>query len=227
MKRTIKSLEEHLSVTYSRFLDVSYSGASTVEILVNGAHIEPWDPFCVDIGGELMLDSTQVVEFEDSTDPEYGSTATFTVRAYVIPPKSELSDADEKRASITADKSGFYVYRENRCIASGGWLGMYAIEPHLSLCRIDFSFDHQLDDAFQIDIKKSRIQMLPKLSDHVKSQITPARREAEKRYRGNRTKAAVVAGIDTHSPSNKTIDKRSPELVGNTVTDPVGTTKSR
>ena len=42
---------------------------------------------------------------------------------------------------------------------------MARIEPHHSLCRIEFSFDHRLDDALQIDIKKSRIRMLADLQE--------------------------------------------------------------
>ena len=37
---------------------------------------------------------------------------------------------------------GFYVYRENRLIHYGDWLGLFINEPHGSLLRVEFSFDH-------------------------------------------------------------------------------------
>jgi hypothetical protein len=63
---------------------------------------------------------------------------------------------------------GFYVYRENRLIHYGDWLGMFVSDPHLSLLRINFSFDHTLDDAFNVDIKKSRILLNEDIYEHLK-----------------------------------------------------------
>ena len=54
---------------------------------------------------------------------------------------------------------GFYIYRENRLIHYGDWLNMFVKDPHDSLLRVDFSFTHELDDAFNVDIKKSRVQL--------------------------------------------------------------------
>lgn len=49
----------------------------------------------------------------------------------------------------------------------GDWLNMFVKDPHDSLLRIDFSFDHTLDDAFMVDIKKSRIQLNETIYEYI------------------------------------------------------------
>ena len=78
-----------------------------------------------------------------------------------------------------------------------------ADEPHRSLLRIEFDFDHQLDEAFSVDVKKSRILLDPALEDALKEHLTPAYNEANNRYR--RKQATKVAGGISHRDSNKTI----------------------
>jgi hypothetical protein len=53
-----------------------------------------------------------------------------------------------------------------------------------SPCRI--LFDHLLDDAFQIDIKKSQIILNEALYDHILDFLTLSRRAAEEVYRKGR-----------------------------------------
>ena len=62
-----------------------------------------------------------------------------------------------KKARLSNKMQGFYVYRHGRLIYHGGWLGVRALEPHFTLSRIRLSFDFNLDDAFKVDLKKSRI----------------------------------------------------------------------
>ena len=75
-----------------------------------------------------------------------------------------LAGGVAKRARITNDRQGIYIYREQRLIHDADWLGMFQKEPHFSLIRVEFSFDHRLDDAFYVDIKKSRILLGPVFS---------------------------------------------------------------
>src|SRR5207247_11111035 len=66
----------------------------------------PWDPFWSE-GSEVLLDKTVPVDID-------GSPASFRLRAFVLPPRSELSDDQLRDADITADRQGFYVFREDR-----------------------------------------------------------------------------------------------------------------
>lgn len=209
LERIIADLRRHIGLTYVRYLSGSH-GRPRVEIELNGEPVAGWDPFWI-TGSELLLEKELDVELD-------GSPATLAVRAYVLPPRSELSDDQLREADIRADTQGFYVFREDRVISSGGWLGMFRIEPHLSLCRIDFSFDHRLDDALQIDIKKSRIRMLADLQDHVKRLIVPARGEASERYRKNQRTELTDTSSSRHAASNSAVANHIDTLSRSTVT---------
>jgi hypothetical protein len=194
LDKVADSLRRHLAVTYLRYLTGAHA-RPVVEIELNDEPVVAWDPFAL---GESLLDKEVTVELD-------GTPAKLRLHAYVLPPRSELSDDELRGADIRADTQGFYVFREDRVISASGWLGMFRIEPHLSLCRIDFSFDHRLDDALQIDIKKSRIRMLADLQEHIRRLITPARAEAAERYRKNQRSEIAEQGSSIHSASNSAV----------------------
>ena len=90
-------------------------------------------------------------------------------------------------------------------IQQGGWLGIFgAAEPHTSLLRIEFDFTHKLDEAFKVDVKKSKILFDPALEEALKTLLQPTYREAGNRYRRKEKAAAVERGVD-HGSSNKVI----------------------
>ena len=80
------------------------------------------------------------------------------------------------------------------------------VEPHLSLLRVEFDFDHILDEAFMVDVKKSRIILDPVLESYLKTLLTPIRREADQRYRKTQKKRIKSEKID-HKGSNKTVSQ--------------------
>jgi len=79
-----------------------------------------------------------------------------------------------------------------------------APEPHTSLLRIEFDFGHGLDEAFKVDVKKSRILLDPNLEDFLKKLLSPIYREAGNRYRRKNRMAMIANGID-HATANKSI----------------------
>ncbi len=209
LRRTVESLRDHLALTYVRYL-TGENDRPVVSIDLNDEPVVAWDPFWR-AGSEVLLDKQIPVKID-------GEGASFRLRAYVLPPRSELSEEQLREADIGADRQGFYVFREDRLISSGGWLGMNRIEPHFSLCRIEFSFDHLLDEALQIDIKKSRIRMLADLQEAVRRLIGPARAEAEARYRKNQRTTATGEGPSLHAASNAVVGNHIGSLSRSTVT---------
>ena len=218
LKKIVDSLQFHLATTYQRFLDPEISDVRNVEIVLNGVPICAWDPFCTKIEGtEVLLNLSQDIDLLD------GSTAPLTLTAYLLPSKNELkSEMDRDNANISNDLQGFYVYRENRLIHYGDWLGMFTKEPHGSLLRIFLSFDHKLDDYLNVDIKKSRILMDDGLFNSLKDAISAPRRAADERYRNGVKKRVVSGGKDAHEQSNTNIDTKaqSVENAKIKVTDP-------
>jgi len=200
LERIQDNLEEHISMVFQRFLDHRYTGVNNVTIRLNEKEIEAWDPFCSqELYTEIVAEREQEVEL-----PDEQTTTSFLIKAYVIPRKEQFSSEEAaKRAKLTNDRQGFYVYRENRLIHSGDWLGMFRNEPHGTLLRVEFSFDHTLDDAFNVDIKKSNILLNDDLYNWLKDQFLPApRRAADDRYRKGVNKGVGKVAKGAHDGSN-------------------------
>jgi hypothetical protein len=194
---------------YQRFLDKSDSREkSKLNIFVNDEKVEFWDPFRRDKDGPLYSETVPVLNEKGSKIGE------FEINAFVIPGKNEYSgDRDESKSRISNDNQGFFIYRENRLIHYGGWLRLYSSEPHFSLLRVELSFDHNLDEAFSLDIKKSNIEINEALTTWMKQKfLPPVRKEAERRYRLVQRNTVRKHMGNAHDPSNRNIAVADPEI---------------
>jgi hypothetical protein len=208
LQKAIDNLIEHISMTYQRFLDEKNEREKhKVKIKVtfdeNVHAVEPWDPFQVEVS-ELVAEKTLPVMRGDGEAP----MGEFTVKAYILPRKNEYaSDEDYRKAKLSNDLQGFYIYRQNRLIHYADWLNMFSKEPHGTLLRVDFSFDYQLDDAFQVDIKKSKISLNEDIYNWLKNDfVALPRNAADLRYRkGQQVLVDDIAKGGAHVPSNKNI----------------------
>lgn len=208
LKRYQDNLAFHVSMVYQRFLDPADVRARTLEIRINSVPVRPWDPFGIAVTKAPIAEKTLEVEIDDNR------RASFTVRAFVLPRKDEYADAELAReARLSNDMQGIYVYRENRLIHGPDWLDMFRQEPHLTLCRVELSFDHNLDDAFQVDIKKSRILLNEALYDWMRDKFLPGpRREAQERYRKGVSAAITGTAALLHAASNNAIHAKAEDL---------------
>ncbi|MCU0075395.1 ATP-binding protein [Pseudomonas koreensis] len=197
------SLRQHLAMVYQRFLDVNDDRAPSVVIELNGKPILPWDPFQRNLS-ELLAEESIETALPD------GNIASFTVRAFILPRREEFpNDRLASAALLSNDRQGIYIYRENRLIHDADWLGLYQKEPHSTLLRVEFSFDHRLDDAFHLDIKKSQIILNEDLAVWLQTQFLPApRREANRRSREGQQKTISKKGEGAHDTSNNNIRNR-------------------
>jgi hypothetical protein len=200
-------LRVHLATVYQRFLDHSDKRAPAININLNGSRVEAWDPFCI---GESKLEGDENIPVEMPS----GSVANFRIRAFILPRKEEFSSEDAWRmARLGNATQGIYIYRENRLIHGPDWLGLFAKEPHYSLLRVEFSFDHRLDEAFQIDIKKSQIILDESISVFVNEFIAPRRRAAEILYRRGARKDVAKTSQDAHDVSNRNISGKEDQVI--------------
>jgi hypothetical protein len=216
-KKALRSREDelrhHLAMIYQRFLDSNDSRAPAVSIELNGKPVEPWDPFQTKYS-ELVAEQTVDTELSN------GRTASFTVKAFILPRREEFPTDDLASAALLSNNlQGIYIYRENRLIHDADWLGLYQKEPHLTMLRVEFSFDHSLDDAFHLDIKKSQIILNDDLADWLKDEFLPApRREANRRSREGQQREISKQGAGAHDTSNNNIRNREAAAGGATVT---------
>lgn len=202
LERKKAELEEHIGLVYQRFLDQADGRARNVKIQLDGTAVPSWDPYCE---GESEIVAKEIMKVELAE--EETKQASFTVRAFVLPRKEEFQNENAwKQARISNERQGIYIYREQRLIHSADWLGMYQQEPHLSLLRVEFSFLHDMDEAFNVDIKKSRILLSEELWNWMRSEFLPApRRAAEQRYRKGQNLSVAGKSANAHDRSNRSI----------------------
>jgi hypothetical protein len=203
IRRLAERLKDHAALIYYRFLDEKDDRERTVKIAVNGEPVLSWNPFFPEKSEQVLPDISQTLEIvlEDKT------VETAKMRAWILPNRRDLTSEEIKIANITNARQGFYIHREGRVIQQGGWLGVFgAPEPHTSLLRVEFDFDHKLDDAFEVDVMKSRVKFDPGLREGLQKMLHPVYREAGNRYRRKEKVALVEKGID-HGSANKVISK--------------------
>ncbi|MGJ8720456.1 MAG: ATP-binding protein [Salinibacterium amurskyense] len=202
------TLREHLGTVFQRFLDPNDDRSPNVTIALRNREVKAWDPFSY--GARMLVDRTlKVVTGLDQT-------AQMQLRVFVLPPRASIQDElgpeVAELARVGNKTQGIYVYRENRLIHGPDWLGLWVQEPHGSLCRAELSFGHELDEAFQIDIKKSEIVPDLALLEKIEELISGPRREADANYRNGKRKSAAAVDAPMHGPSNATIGERSTEI---------------
>ncbi|WP_303249661.1 ATP-binding protein [uncultured Slackia sp.] len=215
-ERSLVVLRQHLAMVYQRFLDKNDNRARNVEITLNGELVEPWDPFCKELGPDYGTKYYSITA-EDSDGAVVSSNVKVT--AYIVPAKQELAtDAEKSRvmpsygnddlkAYSEESLGGFYIYRENRLIHWGDWFNLPGVDFHNKLCRFELSFDEELDDVFQVDIKKSRILLNDELREAIFEFAGPIKNEGNRRYRGNERKVISKTSKGLHEDANAQLAK--------------------
>ena len=145
----LEAVRRHLSLVFHRFLSGEVKGRTRISITINGHPIAPFDPFC------KKSPATQVLPEEIV----YVGGAEVRMQPYVLPHPSRLSAADydfyQDRSDFISNQGG-YVYRNGRLMAWGDWFRLVPKGEATKLARIQIDFSNDLDEAWTIDIKKSR-----------------------------------------------------------------------
>lgn len=143
-------VEQHLGMVFHRFLE---GHRPRLKILINGQPIKPWDPFMTDHPGK---------PYKPPVFP-HPSRKGIEAECHVLPHKDMLSVEEYERLAgpegWTAQQ-GFYVYRNERLLVSGSWLGLgtgraWTKDEAHRLARIRLDIPNSADADWKIDIRKS------------------------------------------------------------------------
>ena len=129
-------------MTFHRFLE-----AKSVAIHWGGHEIDPWNPFCPKESKVQIMPSEQIGE-------------QVTVKGYILPHKNNFSSETAYRQAEGifgfSAHQGFYVYRGDRLLLAGDWLGLFRKEEAYKLVRIQINLPNSVDSDWQIDIRKAK-----------------------------------------------------------------------
>lgn len=139
----------HLALVFHRFLSGEVKGYPRIKLAINGRPIAAFDPFCRKNPATQVLPE-EVVRIGD---------AEVRLQPYVLPHHSRLSASEYDYYQGRSDfisKQGGYVYRNGRLMAWGDWFRLVPKGEATKLARVQIDFPNSLDEAWTIDIKKSR-----------------------------------------------------------------------
>ena len=207
MNAMCRELEDHLAMVFHRFLAGDVPGKK-LRIILNGNQINAWDPFARKENKTRALDAISIrLEHE-------GKAGTAILEPYILPHQDDFSSTDAFKLASGPKKwnrqQGFYIYRANRLIQSGGWSGLKTIDEHTKLARIAISFSPHLDDAFKINVSKMRVQLPAQIRDQVEIAVRPATKLAQETYRKNAHRAAANLPTRTTMPASPSIPSQNP-----------------
>ena len=109
------------------------------------------------------------------------------VRPYVLPSQVQFSSAGGARGAAGPKKwnrqQGFYIYRGDRMIQSGGWNRLRTMDEHSKLARIAIDIPAELEDLFQINVAKMRVVLPEQLRPQLRSLAAGVVTAAQDAYR--------------------------------------------
>ena len=192
-----------LAMWFHRFIE-----ANRLRLLVSGRPVAAWDPFwrhhmaTQDLGTERLEQAGGV-----------------TVTPYVLPHPNRLSEAQLAVGAGARGwnaQQGFYVYRGERLVSAGGWLGLgdMTITPQTRLARIEVQVDPAYDHRWQVDVRKSRVHVPPDIETAL-IRLGGAAREASVRV--FRRRAATAGRRPSHDITYGWIQERRHGVTSYTV----------
>ena len=135
-----EGVEKHLGLVFHRYID-----KRKIKLYINGALIRAWDPFMKEELGSQLIHN------------EYLNGQDINIKCYVLPHISKLNEETRKKARIDEwyALQGFYIYRNERLLLYGDWLGLFSKNEHYKNARILIDIPNKLDHLWKIDIKKA------------------------------------------------------------------------
>lgn len=223
----IDGVESHLAMVFHRLLQ---GPRARIKLLINNRPVEPWDPFMT--GHSAKPWASPVAQ--QRTD-----SGLVLAQCHVLPHRDQLStDEFEENAGSAGwtAQQGFYVYRNERLLVTGGWLGLgrpkaWNREEVYRLARIRLDIPNTADADWKIDVRKSTARppvslrpWLMALAENTRDRArrvfafrgapTPAagNQPIGQAWRVERLKAGMRYRIDDSHPSVTAVLERSRDL---------------
>lgn len=165
----MERVKKHLAMVFHRFIE-----AGKIKLFFQHRETEGWNPF--------LTANNATQKFPE--EPLHNNKVR--LKGFVLPHKSKLSEEEFRKAEGPGgwnEQQGFYIYRNERLLLAGEWLGMFRKEEHYKLARIMIDLPNNLDAEWQIDIKKSVARPPIILRDQLKAYANKVRAQAVEVYR--------------------------------------------
>lgn len=133
-------VKQHIALVFHKFIE-----SKRIKIIFQEDEIEPNNPFLLNLNPK----------------PEMGLPETFgnvEISYFILPHMSEIGKEDYEKTGGALGwfhQQGFYIYRGDRLLVAGDWLGLEKKRDFSKLARIAVNFSNVNDFNWHLDIKKS------------------------------------------------------------------------
>lgn len=178
--QTMEQVKKHLSMVFHKFIE-----QGKINIYFQDKKVDAWNPF--------LSNEKATQEFP----PEKIQNGKVKIEGFVLPHKSKISEETYKNAEGVKgwnEQQGFYIYRNERLLLAGDWLGLFRKEEHYKLARIQIELPNTLDESWQIDIKKSIARPPLVFREQIRAYALKVRQQAVEVYRHKGKSVKQFAG---------------------------------
>ena len=180
IETSMVDLNKYLALHFHKFLQ----GPNKINIYVQKLQVEPVDPFL----------TTKKGYQEGPTDETFVKGGKLQIKSHTLPHHSNLTQSEIDSIGGMEEiykGQGLYIYRENRLIIAGGWMGLSRTYQLGKLARIEINIPSGLDDDWSTDVKKSSLQLPQKIKNRLKNLIQQPIKKSKRTYnfRGKKEEA--------------------------------------
>lgn len=179
LDRVAHRVRDHVALVFHLFIEGD--GTRKIRFSMNGAPIEPIDPFM----SHSRLTSKTPWESINVEGQEV------RLMAYTLPYLNRLSQSDRARALRLGglrETQGFYVYRASRLVIWGNWFRVMPRSEMAKLTRVRVEIPNSLDHLWALDVKKSHADPPPQVRRRLRELARTMMQPGEKvqKFRGRR-----------------------------------------
>jgi len=182
MNRGLASAERHLQLVFHRFMSVK---RKPLRLLINDRALQPIDPMA----------SSHIATQKDPDEILDLSEGKVRIKCHTLPHHKRMSREEWEQIGGPeghVKSQGLYVYRGDRLIIAGSWLGLARQEELTKLCRISVDIPNSMDSQWKIDVKKASAQLPPVVRERLRKVLERFIGTSRKTYRRRGQKLVAV-----------------------------------
>lgn len=200
----------HIAMVFHRFLSGETRSRKRLDIRVNGQALRPWDPYA------RREPHTRVLPRQVIGIPTVRGRPRLIVQPYLLPSQERFSSSTAHVGASGPHRwnrqQGFYFYRNDRLIQTGGWNRLRTMDEHTKLARIAVDIPTGCDELFGVNVTKMRISLPASVREGLTAIASGVAAEAGAAYRA-RSQRTPTGG--THG----VVELAVPSLISTLTTD--------
>ena len=195
MSSNLSELSDYIALHFHKFME----GKNKRSFMINGRKLEGIDPF---------MSRSQGYQ-EGRSEKLRCKGGYIEITTHVLPHFNRMEAKPLERlggANGIVQNQGLYIYRENRLINAGGWLGLAKTSQLGALARVEVNVPSSLDKDWSTDVKKSSLQLPPRIKKELRKFLSDPIKRSKRvyRYRGKKDEANKYWDIQENE-NDKTI----------------------